>query len=104
MLGVEGEGLERRALVCAELLRPLPLPVFLPPSLALVRRSSLSPSSKHLIISSLRTPSFQNEIESFLGGGGSAALAGGGVACRRELPRLSGDLTRLADGRRWGLD
>lgn len=99
MLGVEGEGLERRALVCAELLRPLPLPVFLPPSLALVRRSSLSASSKHLIISSLRTPSFQNEIESFLGGG-----AGGGVSCRRELPRLSGDLTRLADGRRWGLD
>ena len=98
---MEGEGLQRRALVCAELQRPLPLPVFLPPSLALVRRSSLSPTSKHLSISSLRTLSCQNETESFLGGGGGG---GGGGACRREMPKLSGGLTRLTDGRRWGLE
>ena len=93
---MEGEGLERRALLCAELQRPLPLPVFVPPSLALVKRSSLSPTSKHLSISSPRTPSCQNEIESFLGGGGGA--------CRREMPKLSGGLTRLTNGRRWGLE
>lgn len=66
MLGVDGEGLERRALVCAELLRPLPLPVFLPPSLALVRRSSLSPSSKHLISPLSALPLSRMKLRAFL--------------------------------------